>query len=316
MLRLARPTAAACFAGALLLAACGGSDSASSPATATPAPTTPDTAADDTTPDDTTGDTATDDTTDSTIATDGSEVAIEHLTFTADELAAALPTVADLGEGWTDLGGTPDLAPTAGEGPGVGSCGGPNGVARAQRSGVGAVALGPNLQGPDLRRGATSIYTFPDAESALAFLVASDEVIECPDNFTWQQTQRTNPSDVTEYNGFGPGFEGFADGEQWTITESDTSDFAEDDVTVLFASVERTRELTAAGITFRQTQTNLSRYEVFDNIVILTQITGDWGFAGFINLDDLIAYEPTDEALDEYSATVTPLVLDRLGWEQ
>lgn len=48
---------------------------------------------------------------------------------------------------------------------------------------------------------------------------------------------------------------------------------------------------------------------------MVTQLTGSWNFAGYINLDELVPYEPVPEHLVEYTNTVLPLVLERLGWE-
>ena len=301
--------AALFVAAALALAACGGNES-SSATTAAATDTTqvalttsaPDTTGPDTTGPDTTG-------------PDTTEATEEFFAFTSDQLLAALPTAADLGEGWTQSDGTPAIDPEAAEGLGVGTCGGPNGAGRGLASGAIAIVLGPNQLGPTERRGSTSIYAFPDDVAAQAFVDLTAETINCPDGVTWERIQKANPVAPNEFNGFGPGFEDVTENQIWAFTETADSTYAEGGTDVLFVMLDRFRELTTAGITFSQIDTTLLRYDRYDNIVLVTTITGVWDLKGYIGAEDFVNFEPTADDLDEYTALVQPVVLARLGWE-
>ena len=296
--------AALFVAAALALAACGGNES-SSATTAAATDTTQvalTTSAPDTTGPDTTG-------------PDTTEATEEFFAFTSDQLLAALPTAADLGEGWTQSDGTPAINPEAAKGLGVGTCGGPNGAGRGLASGAIAIVLGPNQLGPTERRGSTSIYAFPDDVAAQAFVDLTAETINCPDGVTWERIQKANPVAPNEFNGFGPGFEDVTENQIWAFTEMADSTYAEGGTDVLFVQLDRFRELTAADITFSQVDTTLLRYDRYDNIVIVTTITGAWDLKGYIGAEDFVNFEPTADDLDEYTGLVQPAVLARLGWE-
>jgi hypothetical protein len=288
----------------LTFTACGGDDSttkATDPVGAETTAAAPDTVATETTP------------VAETVATETTE-AVEFVAFTPDQLVAALPTPADLGAEWTDLGNAPTVDPEGKEGVGFGTCGGPNGAARALANSATAIVLGPNLQGPGQRRGSTSLYAFPDATTAQAFLDLSAETAQCPDGVTWEWVQKANPTADDEFNGFGPGFEDITENQIWAFTETASAQYG-DTEDVMQVSIDRSRELTAAGITFRQTDTTLARYDRYDNLVIVTIVGGTWGQEGYINADALVNFQPSSTDLDEYTAVVAPVVLQRLGWE-
>ena len=309
MIRTRRTPGTTLFvAAALALAACGGDDSslATTTTTAAAAETTqlPDT-------------TAAPDTTDpdAVDTTEATEATAEFVAFTSDELVAALPTAEDLGEGWTESDGTPAINPEGAEGLGVGTCGGPNGAGRGLASGAIAIVLGSNQLGPTERRGSTSIYAFPDDVAAQAFVDLTAETINCSDGVTWERIQKANPVAPNEFNGFGAGFEDVTENQIWAFTETADSTYAEGGTDVLFVMLDRFRELTTAGITFSQVDTTLLRYDRYDNIVLVTTITGAWDLKGYIGAEDFVNFEPTADDLDEYTALVQPAVLARLGWE-
>ncbi|MEQ1703565.1 MAG: hypothetical protein ABMA25_25945, partial [Ilumatobacteraceae bacterium] len=66
---------------------------------------------------------------------------------------------------------------------------------------------------------------------------------------------------------------------------------------------------------FRTTDTTLAHYERYDNVVVVTIVAGSWGQEGYIGVENLVNYEPTQDDLEAYSTIVIPLVLQRLGWE-
>jgi len=279
----------------LAFSACGGDEPAANATTAIATDTTAETTAGTTAPETTTPDAA-------------------LATYTADELGAALPVVTDLGEGWVDFGDAPVLDPAPGEGLGVGSCGGANAVGRAAPFDLVATAQGPNLQGPGERRGATSIYSFETVEGATGFIDTTYQAIECPDGVSWEWIQRTQPAAADEYNGFG--IDDFADGETWFFTEYGASeyepDYPEGDAPLL-VSVDRTYSLTAFEIEFGQTAGTLARYVRFGNVVVVTAMSGNWAHQGYVDLDKIVAFEPTAQDLADYTNAVVPLVLERLG---
>ena len=238
----------------------------------------------------------------------------QFVTFTADELIAALPTIADLGEGWIDAGGTAIVNPEPKEGPGYGTCGGPNAAARATNNAVTNFVFGANAIGPNERRASTSLYVFADAESAQGFLDDSAAATQCPDGITWEWIQKANPVADNEFNGFGPGFEDITENQVWRFNETATAQYGETE-DVLEIAVDRSRELTAAGITFRQTDTTFNHYDRYENIVIVTIVAGTWGLEGYINLDQVANFQPTLSDLSEYTTLVQPVVLERLGWQ-
>lgn len=291
-------------AATLTLAACGGDESstkATEPAAAETTAVAPDTTAPETT------------VVDETVAPETTEAA-GFFEFTSDDLVAALPTLSDLGDGWTDSGQSVLIDPAAREGAGIGTCMGLNGAARAAANDVTAVVLSPNAIGTDQRRAFTAIYSFADDTTAQAFIDLSLETANCPDGVTWEWIQKANPTAENEYNGFGPGFEDVTENQIWAFTETASAQAGETE-DVMETTVERSRELTAANITFRQTDTTLAHYERYDNVVIVTTVAGTWGQEGYINADQLVNYQPTQADLDAYSEIVIPLVLERLGWE-
>jgi len=297
---------------ALVLAACSSDDASPSAASATSPATTVAaevTLAAETTVADTTVAVETTDVVDTT------EVAVEFIAYTSDELLAALPTVDDLGDGWSDSGGAPTVDPEGAEGPGIGTCSGANGAGRALANGATAIVFGPGQIGPDERVGGTSIYVFPDDVMAQGFIDLTAETIDCPDGVTWERVQKSNPVAPDEFNGFGPGFEDVTENQIWTFTETAASTYADGGTDVLFVMLDRARELTAADITFGQVDTTLVRYDRYDNVVIVTAVTGVWDQQGYIGAEDLINFEPTAEDLDEYTQLAQPVVLERLGWE-
>jgi len=230
-------------------------------------------------------------------------------------LLAALPTVADLGEGWSESDGTTIVDPEGAEGLGVGTCGGPNGASRARTNSAAAFMQGANQIGPDERRGGTSIYAFPDEVSARAFIDLTAETTNCPDGVTWERVQKSNPVAPNEFNGFGAGFEDITENEIWNFTEKANSTYADGGTDVLLMMLDRSRGLTAVNITFSPVDTTLLRYDRYDNIVIATTITGVWDQKGYVGAADLVNFEPTADDLDQYTALVRPGVLERLGWE-
>ena len=295
---------AALTATSLALAACGGDDASTStrPAAAdTTAAAAPDSLAPETT------------VVDETIAPETTEAAT-FFSFTSDDLVGALPTLADLGDGWTDSGQETLIDPAGKEGLGFGTCGGPNAAARAEANGATAVVFGANQIGTDQRRASTSIYTFADDTSAQAFIDLSAEKADCADPVTWEWIQKSNPTADNEFNGFGPGFEDVTENQIWAFMETAGAQYGETE-DVMEITVDRSRELTAANITFRQTDTTLSHYERYDNVVIVTIVAGTWGREGYINTDDVVDFQPTAADLEGYTAIVVPLVLERLGWE-
>lgn len=310
MLRSRRDlTIAALAITALTLTACGGDDSsttATEPAAVETTAAAPDTTVAETTVVEET-------VVEETVAPETTEAA-GFVEFTSDDLVAALPTLADLGDGWTDSGQTVLIDPAPREGNGVGTCAGLNGAARAAANNVTALVISPAAIGTDQRRAFTSIYAFADETTAQAFIDLSADAANCPDGVTWEWIQKANPTAENEYNGFGPGFEDVTENQVWAFTETANAQYG-DTEDVMDTAVERSRELTAANITFRQTDTTLTRYDRYDNVVIVTTVAGTWGQEGYINADQLVNYQPTLDDLDAYSAIVVPLVLERLGWE-
>jgi hypothetical protein len=237
--------------------------------------------------------------------------------FTTDELVAALPTLDDLGEGWLDLGGEPTADPAPNEGLGIGTCGGPNAAGRAAQSGVLAVVQGPNVQGPDERLVGTSIYVFPDDVAASEYLASTETATQCPDGVEWERIQRSNPTMPEELNGFS--IDGFADGETWFVTEYAESVFGDPATDgdpadeVLYIQTRRDRNLTAFDVTFAESETTLIRTARWGNVVVVTWVNGRWGYEGYVNLEELVAFEPEIEDLADYSSIAEPVVLARLG---
>jgi len=291
------------------LASCSGSDSSSTP---TAAPTASEAAV--TTAPSTSAVPDTTAAADTTEAVDSS-TPMDFVQFTTDDLTAALPAVADLGEGWIDQGGTPLVDPEPAEGLGVGSCGGPNGASRASTTGATAVVLGPVVLGPGERRASTSLYSFPDDESAQAFLDLTKQTIACGDGVTWDWIQKSNPVAANEYNGFGPGFEDITENQIWHFTEVGTSEYSPDGDDILLANTDRSRELTAANVTFSQTDTTLTRYDRYDNVVIVTQVSGSWGHKGYVGVETIVQFHPVAADLDSYTEAAQRAVLSALGQE-
>ncbi|HQZ34229.1 MAG TPA: hypothetical protein PK020_07375 [Ilumatobacteraceae bacterium] len=252
---------------------------------------------------------------DTTVVVDTTDAPADFVAFTSDELLAALPTIADLGADWNDSGATAAVDPEGAEGLGIGTCGGLNAAGRALAGNATAIVQGPTQIGSDQRRGATAIYVFADDVAAQAFVDMTADLASCPDGVTWQWIQKANPVAPNEFNGFGPGFEDVTENQTWNFTETATSAYGDDGTDVLLATVERSRELTAAGITFSQVDSTVLRYDRFDNVVITTAISGTWDQQGYIGAEDLVNFQPTADDLDAYTALVQPVVLAHLGWE-
>jgi len=293
---------------AATLAACGGSDSAST-TTAPPVSSAP---ADTTSPSDSAAPETTAAAAETTEGVDSS-TPMEFVEFASDDLVAALPAVADLGDGWTDQGGTPLVNPEGAEGLGVGSCGGPNGAARAATTGATAVVQGPIVLGPDERRASTSLYAFPDDITAQAFLDLTAQTISCGDGVTWDWIQKSNPVAPNEYNGFGPGFEDITENQIWHFTEVATSEYSPDGDDIVLVTIDRSRELTAANVTFSQVDTTLTRFDRYDNVVIVTQVSGSWDHKGYVGVENIVQFHPVAADLDSYTEAAQRVVLSYLG---
>ncbi|QRN80120.1 MAG: hypothetical protein JK586_18700, partial [Nocardiopsis sp. BM-2018] len=239
--------------------------------------------------------------------------------FTTDDLVAAIPSAADVGPPWRGFDGdVPFVDPPAGEGPGVGNCAGPNAMARATPHGVtGAVQSVLVTLDVDERVASSAIYAFVDDAGASAFLQTTSEVVDCPDGVEWERTQRTGGTGADEFDGFAPGFEDVVDGETWSFFESaasgylDVPDLGADEALVL--AIDQDRELVAVGITFGQTRSQVVRYARYGNVVIVTQMGGNHAYRGYLNLDELVEFDPDFDDLDEYTLIVEPLIAERLG---
>jgi hypothetical protein len=304
-------TAAIC---ALALAACGGGESAKD----TTAPTTEaadTTAAPATEPADTTEPPATEPPVTEPPVTEppATEPPVTEppvVTFTSDELVAALPVYADIGAPWEDNGSEafPDPAPDSG--PGIGSCGRTNGAARAEEYGAVGAAVSPLfVQGQQRHRVNAVVYSFPSDEDAASYIAASRAANECPDGLTWSMTEG-------EGDGMFDGFaDGFADGTTWehsgAYAASDITVEGADEALLTTTEVSRTNDI--EGVVFGETDIDLVLYTRHGSIVIVTILGGRCCSTGYLNADQIVEYRPTEDEVVALGQRMAEVTLTNLG---
>jgi hypothetical protein len=231
-------------------------------------------------------------------------------TFTSDELAAALPTFADIGAPWEDNGSTAFADPPPNNGPGIGSCGGPNGAARAQDAGaVGAAVSALFVQG-QTRHGVNGVaYSFPSADDASAYIAASRTAHECPDGVTWTMAEGSG-------DGMHDGFaDGFADGTTWehsgVYSVSDITVEGADEALLTTTEVTRTNDI--EGVIFGETDIDLVLHTRHGAVVIVTILSGRCCSTGYLNVADIPDYIPTEEEVVALGQTFSTVTLANLG---
>jgi hypothetical protein len=232
------------------------------------------------------------------------------VTFTSDELAAALPTFADIGAPWEDNGSEAFADPTPNSGPGIGSCGGTNGAARAQESGSVGAAVSPLfVQGMGRHRVNAIAYSFPTADEAAAYIAASREANECPEGVTWSMLEGEG---ADQHDGF---TDGFADGTTWEHTGS----YSPTDITVegadeaLLTTTEVSRTNDIEGVIFGETDIDLVLYTRHGAVVIVTILGGRCCSTGYLGVDDLPEYLPTEEEVVALGQQMSSVTLSNLG---
>ncbi len=224
---------------------------------------------------------------------------------TSDVLAAALPTASDLGAGWTAVEGEPFLDPPADEGPGLGACGGANASARAAEHGVVGIARTPGFTREDPGSfSSTTLFSFPSDEDASGFVERSVSAHDCPDGLTWELVEGPGED---QFNGFA---DGFAAGEIWVHV----GDYSADPVTTEAdeAAILRTvldRRLTIEDVVFGETVTDLVVLERHGNLVVSTVLSGQCCQTGYLNLDTIPVYTPTDEDAIAHATPVAAAVV-------
>lgn len=232
------------------------------------------------------------------------------VTFTSDELAAALPTFADIGAPWEDNGSEAFADPTPASGPGIGSCGGPNGAARAQESGsVGAAVSSLFVQGTSGHQFNAVAYSFPTADQASAYIAASREAHECPEGVTWSMLEGEGDG---QHDGF---TDGFADGTTWehagSYASSDVTVEGADEAIVTRTEVSRTNDI--EGVVFGETEIDLVLHTRHGAVVIVTILGGRCCSTGYLNVDDLTEYVPTEDDVLALGQDVSTVTLANLG---
>ena len=227
----------------------------------------------------------------------------------SQELAAALPTAADLGTGWTDIDPEPILDPAPDQGPGIGACGGTNAATRAQENGVVGIArtVGAERVDPSSFT-STTLFSFPSADAASAFVAQSIEAHGCTDVVNWELVEGPGEDQVDRLA------DGFGDGEVWVhdgtyAAETATTDA--DEAAILTVVVDR--RLTIADVAFGEEITDVIVLERYGNLVTSTVLSGQCCYSGYLNLDDLDEYTPADEEALALAAVVSATALTRLG---
>jgi hypothetical protein len=232
------------------------------------------------------------------------------VTFTSDELAAALPAYADIGPPWEDNGSEPITDPMPNSGPGVGSCGGTNGAARAQESGSVGAAISPLfVQGSNRHRVNAVVYSFPTTDAASEYITASRTANECPDGVTWSMTEGEGED---QYSGF---TDGFAEGTTWNMvgayTPSDITVDGADEALLTTTEVSRTNDI--EGVIFGETDIDLALYTRHGSIVIVTILGGRCCSTGYINAAELPEFLPTEDEVVALGQRMAEVTLANLG---
>lgn len=231
-------------------------------------------------------------------------------TFTSDELAAALPTFADIGAPWEDNGSEAFTDPPPNSGPGIGSCGGTNGAARAQESGSVGAAVSPLfVQGVGRHRVNAVAYSFPSTDAAAQYIAASRTANECPDGVTWSMMEG-------EGDGMHDGFaDGFADGTTWqhagAYAVSDITVEGADEALLTTTEVSRTNDI--EGVIFGETDIDLVLYTRHGSIVIVTILGGRCCSTGYLNADELPEFRPTEDEVVALGQRMAEVTLTNLG---
>jgi len=289
--------------GALLLAACSGATSESSPATgpratdAAATTTSPDAVAPDGPAD--TGDAPETSTTNgsnadgpvaSTDPSSGSatSTAVSAVPTTIDPalreaLAAALPTAADLPATWTLTDEPPAFVLQPGTGDFVGACGGGNADQRASASGVLAVVHGATYESPAGFQGFASVYAFANPSAAAEFVTRTRSIGSCARSYSVREG-----SGMGEYDGFGD--TSYDRVVRWAVAETtrtETADPAPGGTVGTGAAVVAHREdalsTTADNQQYSAVETSVTYFEQYGRLVLVASLSSYCCTTGYRN---------------------------------
>lgn len=117
---------------------------------------------------------------------------------TEDVLLAALPTTADMPDGWSLTAGDPNTLLSAGGGVLAGACNGGNQDWRATENNVEHAVNGADYGTPEGAVGYVTIFAFPTVADAQGYLALTRQQADCTLDFAVSEGP-----DSGEYNGFG-----------------------------------------------------------------------------------------------------------------
>lgn len=224
--------------------------------------------------------------------------------LTQAQIDAVLPTALELPIGWsaTGTGGRNTLEPA--EGPGKGSCGGPNAAARAvAQKAVGYVDSGRLQTGNEATSAGIAVYAFPTVENAQAFFGASSfTAVVCPEGIEYDGSE---PEPV------------YVDGPSaiWHYTERSSLGSAK--VALTDESFSKTTETTQtvkySGREFLYSYLEVEVYSRVADVVVIVSISGLSKVSGFSDSDSAATNRPAVTEVMTAADVILPVILKKIG---
>ncbi len=241
----------------------------------------------------------------------GSSVAVEETTTTTIippltqlQIDSALPTALELPIGWsaTGTGGKNTLDPA--EGPGKGSCGGPDAAARAvAQKAVGYVSSGRLKTGNEAASADVGVYAFPTVENARAFFGASSfTAVVCPEGIEYDGSE---PEPV------------YVDGPSATWHYMERSSLGSAKVALTDESFSKTTETTQtvkySGREFSYSYLQVEVYSRVADVVVVVSINGLAKVSGFSDSASVATNRPAVTEVMAAADAMLPVILKKIG---
>ncbi|MBU6330270.1 MAG: hypothetical protein KGR18_10015 [Acidobacteria bacterium] len=224
--------------------------------------------------------------------------------LTQTEIEAALPGATELPIGWsaTGAGGENVLKPE--EGPGKGSCGGPNAASRAiTHHAVGYAGTGSLKTGNEASRGYVGLYAFPSVEDAKGFIVSSSfTAVVCPEGVEYDGTEpepvyNDGPSAIWHYR------------ESSSIGSARVAGADE----AFSKLTEETRSINYAGRTFEYGSLDVEVYVRVGDLVFDFGLKGQTKVSGFSDSASAPLNRPSVNDVMAAADAMLPALLKRTG---
>jgi hypothetical protein len=222
--------------------------------------------------------------------------------LTQAQVDGAVPVASEYPVGWASSG-QPARTLVAREGPGPGTCVGPNPAGLAIARGV--VGFGDTglLDGPvEGSRGAFAIYAFPTPEAAQAFFAdITSAAVNCPQTVGWQ---RPEPEKIGDGSTATYGY-------SLRLALGSAQVPSADEAAAVINQQSRSRDL--GGVAFGTDGKNITVYARFGDVVIATTLFGFLRVFGASNAATIATYEPNVLETMATADAVTPKILAKLG---